>query len=695
MKLPDFDHKLDRETSYYIRIASARWLMAYTFCVILLYIYLPKVSVSFALHKPSTNNREQLKRKRNLLSINNIVLVIAVLSGFLYNSFVSYIKTLDLVLITKRLGRNCMSFYVPLLFLTMRPSPLPNVLYLNLIPIHKWLGRLLVLQALIHTILYTCLYYKTGVLWKLTKLANVYGIISMIGFIVIAGLSISTIRRSDYRVFYISHYILTWMTVLMLQYHARPRATYYTCANIVILISQIIYRLYLTREIVFDDVEELSPTFKRVRIPTALLARKPISPGSHLRINNKHDNFIKNIFFNLLVPLQHPYTIESLPSDEQCSLIIKNGRFPIVKGKHYYVTGSFEPRLPFFNNSIFSKKCRSFQDNKLPKGLSSLFGNKDKKVIIVTGGSAVSFGLPILQILNAENYKCKMYWITRDLTDLNLITKNYQNLEIFVTKTASKEEEDIIIDSNSFNRGIDLEHNDYVDDSEPLLIDSHRLDNDSQIKPTSVLFPVKSAGTFSDKNVPSVLYKNYGQFGETVDEVDFTKTSTAEIKHKRSQLLTGNNFREPSTLIDLNGDQFISSNKQNYQGSSPKNYGSINIDSSSNFVSLTTNASKITIPKGLKVNIGRPTLGFKELLWLFNSTDSNGTECGNNLSDGNCLENIYLQTLGVKGNNYKDGSYDDTNEVLVIAAGPLGLVESTKNWAVLHNFQFYEEAFFL
>lgn len=691
IKLPDFEHKLDRESSYYIRISSARWLLAYVSIVILVYIYLPKLSFSYSFHKPSINNRDQQQRKRKLISINNIALIIATLGGFLYNSFLSYIKTQDLVLITKRLGRNCMSLYVPLLFLTMRPSPLPNILYLNLVPIHKWLGRLLVLQALLHSVLYTCLYYKTAVLWKLKSLANLYGIFSMIGFLLITALSLSKMRRHDYRVFYISHYLLTWMTVIMLQYHARPRATYYTVANVSILLFQIGYRIYLTREVQFDDIEEMSSSFIRVKIPTRLLAKKPVSPGCHLRINNKHDNILKNFFFNILVPLQHPYTIESLPSEEQCSLIIKNGRFPVVKGKTYYVTGSFEPRLPFFNNSIFAHQ-RS-QKKAMPKEISSLFGNKDKKVIIVTGGSAVSFGLPILQTLNAENYQCKMYWITRDVSDLNLIKKNYQNLEIFVTKTTS-EEESIIIDNNYVNAELDLENNGSPVESEPLL-NSHTL-NGEETTIKAKLEGFNSANGFNKGSAFSpVLYKNYDTHDESMDEMDFTKTSNEDLKDKALQFLTGSNFRKPSTLIDLSGNSMLQSSRMP-QTPIPTAYGSLKGISKSKFSKPYENKYKITIPKGLKVNIGRPTLGFKELLWIFSNNGKNAGECnGNNLSDSACLENIYLQTLGVRGTDFRSGIDDKKNDVLIIAAGPVGLVDSTRNWAVLHNFQFYEEAFFL
>ncbi|CAI8500494.1 unnamed protein product [Hanseniaspora opuntiae] len=698
MKLPDFNHKLDREISYKIRIDSARYLLCFVFIAIIFYVYLPKQSISYSLHTPSrTNTGSAHESKRKIINLNSIFMICIVLTGVCYNSIFSYINTLDLVLITKRLGRNCMSLYVPLLFLTMRPSPLPNVLYLNLIPIHKWLGRLLVLQALIHTVLYTCLYYKTQVLWKLTKLANVYGIVSMLGFIIIAWLSISKIRRSDYRVFYISHYLLTWMTVIMLQYHARPRATYYTVANLSILAFQILYRTYLTREIVFDDIEDVSSTFKKVRIPMNLLAKRPISPGCHIRINNKHDNFFKNIFFNFFVPLQHPYTIESLPTDEHCTLIIKTGRFPLVQGGSYYVTGCFEPRLPFFNNSLFKES-----KYKYSTPFKKLFGNKDKTVIIVTGGSAITFGLPILQILNNENYKCKMYWITRDLHDLNLIKKNYQNLEIFITKTTS-EDENIIVDRNSIIGGINLESGYDKTETNPLIQSTVKLD--SPELPIQRMLSNPQSMTLNEysgsADMPHILKGNdesdellkssivYRNYGDSTDEIDFTKASKEDLKRKKSQMFTGENFRQPSALVNLDKDGVLF---DTYECNS-KSYGSV-INSKKPRANKTS-LDKIFIPKGLKINIGRPTLGFKELLWIYNEDK----ECnGNNVNDSTCLENIYLKTLGVG----PEGSYllpnstnTDDKDVLVLAAGPIGLVENTKNWAILHNFQFYEEAFFV
>jgi len=153
-------------------------------------------------------------------------------------------------------------------------------------------------------------------------------------------------------------------------------------------------------------------------------------------------------------------------------------------------------------------------------------------------------------------------------------------------------------------------------------------------------------------------------------------------------MFTGENFRQPSTLVDLHNDRSLF-DTYDY---GDRTYGSINRVKKHG--GYRNSLDKITIPKGLKINIGRPTLGFKELLWIYNEDK----ECnGNNLNDSSCLENIYLKTLGVGDGNIQlpKSSSSEDKDVLVLAAGPTGLVENTKNWAILHNFQFYEEAYFV
>ena len=275
-------------------------------------------------------------------------------------------------------------------------------------------------------------------------------------------------------------------------------------------------------------------------------------------------------------------------------------------------------------------------------------------------------------------------------------------MEIFVTKTTS-EDENIIVDRNSTIAGINLENGFDESQTTPLiqntvelnspqlplqnaLSNPHSISLDEYQEAANISNMLKTNEDADEVLKSSIVYRNYG---DSTDEVDFTKASKEDLKKKTSQMFTGEYFRQPSTLLNLNKERSLFDTYDCFD----RTYGSVN--KPGKYEGKRRSLDTITIPKGLKINIGRPTLGFKELLWIYNEDK----ECnGNNLNDSACLENIYLKTLGVgaEGNfQLPNRQATEDKDVLVLAAGPTGLVENTKNWAVLHNFQFYEEAFFV
>ena len=73
----------------------------------------------------------------------------------------------DLTYLVKRLGRVAVALLPISYFLTLRPSPLPQTLYLQLLPMHKILTRLVVLFVTLHAFIYVYIYYETNKLQKL------------------------------------------------------------------------------------------------------------------------------------------------------------------------------------------------------------------------------------------------------------------------------------------------------------------------------------------------------------------------------------------------------------------------------------------------------------------------------------------------------------------------------------------------
>lgn len=572
----------------------------------------------------------------------------------------SFVKTGgDIIQITKRFGRIAVALMPPLLFLTLRPSPLPHTLYLSLIPIHKWVSRVVVLLSLLHTALYTWYWISVRMFFlKIKKPANLWGVIAMALFLLIAITSLSGVRRYNFRLFYYVHYVSTWLTVVLLHFHARPPVSGYTALNCCILVAQIAYRVIRTTKVRITVVP-VSPNLILVEFPLSGLSKKPHMPSSTIRMAPYHNHPLKRLF-QQLIPLQHPYTIASLPSDDMIRLIIRRGKFQLRNNAEYLVTGAFEPKIDFISKS--SRSVNIFQDsvafqNQTPALLASPLHYliSARRALIVTGGSAISFGLPLLRILNFNGVTVRLKWVTRDYRDLTLLNhfkNNFDGLEIYVTGSAG-EEQDLQID--------------YVDFDQRSSQDSSLNEELEPIYPSAPeTAPESNYGTFKSFEPPSGLtLQNQGRSNQE-DEIDFTQMFSARsLKSKKSHLAEqlphtpfakGDIFRKPSIVVPP-----------------PEQ-----VEDMQDLPSLPgeTDPKVLKIPAGVQVFFGRPNLTNHDYQW--------------------CLERECIGPSDTNDCFRLDGpaaNVDDLSRVWVLAAGPPQLVENTKRWATDGGLHFHEESF--
>lgn len=351
---------------------------------------------------------------------------------------------LDIRFIAARLGRVPVYCLPTVLFLTLRPSPLPNVLYLSLLPVHKWLSRIIILQSLLHTICYFYLYVVNGTLSKFQKFDNLNGFVAMIAFMIIILTSLPCIRRRFYNFFFINHYICTWIVTITLYFHVRPGIPYLTLLNCLILLFQIYYKIKMSK-ISKISTFKISDNMVLANLPNDSISQLYNLPGSHVRLIDYNENQwrIWNYLKLFLVPIQHPYTLASLPVDKSQKLIIRVGNYKLVNNKSYFITGAYLPHLAFIENMKTLNHIKS--SNNLSHHVSGnslnslLVKTQVKKCLIVVGGSAISFALPILRVLNYNGSMVKIIWIIRDHEDLKVLDyfKNYlindDCIDIFIT----------------------------------------------------------------------------------------------------------------------------------------------------------------------------------------------------------------------------------------------------------------------
>lgn len=580
----------------------------------------------------------------------------------------------DLLVIAKRLGRIPVALMPALLLLTSRPSPLPTVLYLTLLPIHKWLSRIVVLQGLLHTILYLFYFNHKGTMSKVLKLENIYGIIAMVAFILIAITSLPRIRRIAFKVFYFTHYLMTWVSVLALYFHARPGIPVFTSINILILVSQIAYRVHYTT-LTKLTVTPMSPTLALVEFPINSIARSMELPVGHVRINNKHRG-LKALWYHL-VPFQHPFTVSSLPTDETVKLIVRRGTFPLISNHHYYITGAFEPELAFIHSK--AKKNGSVRQPLLGGqfGGPMDYNITAERVLIIVGGSGISFGLPLYRLLNYNGISVRLIWVCKDIRDLNILNwfRGIQGIECYITG-----ENDIEVDYyDDQKHGLDAPTIEYYgsldDDASEIDFttlgreykEAHNIGPSSPLSlssPYTALTPMPSLSPL--KRVPkyhSAPVKKIPSFKR------LAQAKSVPALHPDGLL------DKPSTKsLNFHENIHIATSGQCSFTTTPPHLAHLPRSELPEF-------EKLKLPASVRVFSGRPNLGAEDYDWCTQ------TSCiGPRIEHGKsvCCRDVQ-----------DDGAHKRVNKenVWVIGAGPQGLVDEAGDWAKEGGLKWHGESF--
>ncbi|KAK6200316.1 ferric reductase [Scheffersomyces amazonensis] len=614
----------------------------------------------------------------------------------------------DLIYLAKRLGRIATVCLPTILFLSLRPSPLPNTLYLSLIPIHKWLSRIIILQAVIHAGLYLGYFHKKHTWFKMWKYENIYGWIALGGFLIMMITSLSKLRNKYYKLFYINHYVWSWIIVICLQFHVRPyKITTYTIVNIGILTYQIIYRLTLTTTIPSLKVTIASPNLSLIEFPKKYIKNVPLKPGSHIRLTNYHPNFLVRAY-KQLIPNYHPYTLVSLPQDPIQKLIIRQSNFELINNKPYLVTGSYDPNLLFINSK---------QSSQEPFSISKLHINA-RRILIIIGGSAISFALPILRVMNYHGIPCKIVWVIKDFRDVSILKYfdgfiHGDDFEIFITGRNYDEssitpnhlrnhksygsilsklttDTDTAATTNNINNitfppDLELGENTHLNntlnyenevENVEISVDNDESDNDSSESPCEI--HDYSYRSFTQSAIDDEEEEE--EDSENADQVQRGNDFLVQEYNAQEQEVT---FDEESHSIKIK--PLLSPNHS--RKSSINEPFILNTDSTSNSALKQFRETIRRLNIENKIFKGRPKLSHKYYNWCINE---GFTQCIGPQQDS---DNNLVCCRDLPRNKIKQ---EDINaeKIWVISAGPKPLVENVKLWSNEYGLKFHEEAFY-
>ncbi|SCV04893.1 LANO_0G13740g1_1 [Lachancea nothofagi CBS 11611] len=392
------------------------------------------IAARFVVHsRPKSNSRWDRIVSRRWYNASPLLglfsLFIPLLVPFVHHySFLSH-----LTVYLKRLGRLSYVLATLNLFLTLRPNLLlPRYVYLNLIPLHKWLSRSIFLLALLHGggfLVWWGTNSETSVVdHAFRNIWNLLGVMILVLLTILVLVSVKPMRRFSYRNFYFIHSIASWVFVFATALHARPGVwAPYTVINAGLFVLHIISKTFFARavELLPNDLDNQEPFgLSRIVLPRKAMP-ETFSPASHLRISQY--SRLNPLYF--MLP-SHPYTVSTLPDDPYVELIVREhvGGFQLQTGLRYTIQNHYES-VP--------EKCIQ----------------NATRVALVCGGSGISYALPIFKYFASGDRATqitylKLIWLVRDKHDISVLnhlkplTRHNIQFEIYVTGTLPQDDTD-------------------------------------------------------------------------------------------------------------------------------------------------------------------------------------------------------------------------------------------------------------
>lgn len=380
------------------------------YVLVVCFFYLLFLGILRIILKPKAAGFNSSKRSRlaqKLYLVNPVVhlpiLLVAVFLPFYRHYSISEHATVYI----KRLGRLSYVLLPLNLLLNLRPNWLlrNHYAYTDLIPLHKWLSRCIVIISVAHGVLFLIRWAMGGSESLTKKIANPYNLAGILLFIPLTSMilfSMAPMRRFSYNAFYVIHNLAAILFVFVVAFHARPSVTIpYLLINIAILLWQGFAKFYYAKriDILSKNIDYQNTNLVNVQLPRVALPDQ-FEPACHIRISP----------YSRLHPLywlypSHPFTVASLPSDAVVDLIISESYHPksfkFELGTPYSVINNFGPGVP--------RACLE----------------QSKRVAIVCGGSGISFGLPLYRYfkeIHPVEY-IQFIWLVKDAYQLKILDK--------------------------------------------------------------------------------------------------------------------------------------------------------------------------------------------------------------------------------------------------------------------------------
>ena len=307
------------------------------------------------------------------------------------------IAFLDYLHITKRFGHVAAAQFPLHYMLAMKSvySPLRLVFQTShekLNPWHRISGRIIYFLLFNHATWYLNYFIQNGIVYqRLTEFIIIIGITSFLGITVLFSTALEAVRRWNYRLFFVLHFVLGLWTLPMLFFHVKELRLYMAEA-LALLIFDLVCRKIdtITGHATVTKITGTKLVKVKIPVPPAKLNRFAAAPGQHVylfippesRPPNAGSPSIYDFLFN-------PFTVAEVSSTD-ITLVMRIGSG---------LTTSAIEKLASLT------KAKPPIDIEGPYGTARQFPdliNSYDRILLVAGGVGATFILPIYRHLRDE-----------------------------------------------------------------------------------------------------------------------------------------------------------------------------------------------------------------------------------------------------------------------------------------------------
>lgn len=315
---------------------------------------------------------------------------------------------------------------------------------------HKWVARVSVTHAFVHTIVYTVIFYREGGLsYMMTSYKDVYlqwGAVAMVaGFVLVSG-AVYGIRKRWYEIFLVSHIIFAVLWLVGTFYHVKllkePRYIPWFWTAIAFWAFDRAIRLLrlatINHNVYSRSGEEMLSTITMLGDDVFKLQR-PItrnwrsSPGQYVFLYFPQFGFWQS----------HPFTILDVAGTMSRVMKTSDKSLAAVQTYEMELEHSCENKLSFIfraHDGITRKILRAVTENggtlKTRVLIEGPYGSthdldKFDKVVLLAGGMGITACLPFLmKIMQRDTAQRRqdvvLHWIVRDEDSLSWVSRELQ-----------------------------------------------------------------------------------------------------------------------------------------------------------------------------------------------------------------------------------------------------------------------------